>query len=261
MAVVDGGQTSTGWRCRRLMAMSKGELRDGADLVIDERQQSHPILASWQYGMGRVTSFMSEPLGPGTEQWSNWTDYSEFLGRAFARTAAKLQSLDVDLNRRKRTVTLSVRRLDGALDIPRAYRVDSLSMEKEPNPLQLLRTAPNLFESELQMRRDEDLRVVVESGAHRVRIADSARSDIAMETRVDPAATLDLTRLSDVSGGEILVPSTMSEQAAIVGEGELSFIVVRLWPWILLLALLVYLSDLLYRRWPRRPASPLTDSR
>ena len=63
---------------------------------------------------------------------------------------------------------------------------------------------------------------------------------------------LNLEALSEATGGlNLLELDDDSIALASVSSGELSFVVVQVWPWLLLLAILLYLGDILYRRWPR----------
>ena len=133
-------------------------------------------------------------------------------------------------------------------------------------PIRLKENAPGLFEATMPFPAQAAARVVVATSETsrnpRVqRIALPAKSDIANETQVDPATALDLARLAERTGGVHLASVDGNPPSGAVGDwltgnrGELSFVVTRLWPLLLLLALAAYLGELLYRRWPRGVAS------
>ena len=67
--------------------------------------------------------------------------------------------------------------------------------------------------------------------------------------QIDPASALDLAELAALTGGAVL--SGGDADRIVAGGGLRSHDVWRLWPWLLLAALLTYLGDIVYRRWPR----------
>ena len=83
------------------------------------------------------------------------------------------------------------------------------------------------------------------------RIAAAADSDRSGETQVAAAKALDLAALAERTGGALLSQAGLGAPSLAVSQGELSFVVTRIWPLLLLAALLAYLGELLYRRWPR----------
>jgi Mg-chelatase subunit ChlD len=57
-----------------LNAYVEADLRPRAEVLIEESGRAQPVLATWQYGLGRVTSLMTEPFGAGTRTWQRWPD-------------------------------------------------------------------------------------------------------------------------------------------------------------------------------------------
>ena len=242
-----------------LLGYSEVEARDGAETLLSAGQD--PILASWHYGLGRVSALMTEPVGEGTGRWRDWPDYGSFLGRLLARTAADNPPFRLTIKRRRHLVELTAERTshDTAL-VPTAELVDA-QRGSLPLPVEFKENAPGLFEATIALPTEEAARVEVAAAArHPVqRIALPAASDIANETQVDPVTALDLERLAARTGGVHLASVGGTPPSGPVGDwlagnqGELSYVVTRLWPLLLLLALASYLGELLYRRWPRGP--------
>ena len=242
-----------------LLGYSEVEARDGAETLLSAGQD--PILASWHYGLGRVSALMTEPVGEGTGRWRDWPDYGSFLGRLLARTAADNPPFRLSIKRRRHLVELTAERTshDRAL-VPTAELVDAEGGPL-PLPVEFKENAPGLFEATIALPTEEAARVeVAAAGNYPVqRIAVPAASDIANETQVDPVKALDLERLAARTGGVHLAsvggtpPSGPVGQWLAGNQGELSYVVTRLWPLLLLLALASYLGELLYRRWPRGP--------
>ena len=56
-------------------------LRPGAQVAVETETERHPVLASWRYGLGRVSAFTTEPVGEGTAPWREWDGYGAWLMR------------------------------------------------------------------------------------------------------------------------------------------------------------------------------------
>ena len=265
-----GGQ---GWwgdadpRVPALLGYSEVEPREGAETLLEADTGRDPVLASWHFGLGRVTSLMTEPVGEGTARWRAWPDYGAFLGRLLARTAADNPPFRLTLKRRRHMLELTAERTSHDVGLfPRAEMVGAEGASLISNAIDFKENAPGLFMAEIVLPPGETARVEVTTSLARAnqpvqRIALAAASDIANETQVDPATALDLERLAQRTGGVHLAGVHGTPPSGPVGEwlagnqGELSYVVTRLWPLMLLLALAAYLGELLYRRWPREIGS------
>ena len=230
------------------------ESREGAEVLLEVADTEHPVLSTWQHGLGRVTAFMSEPVGEGTRSWSNWDDYSEFLARILRRTAAESGDFDVDVRRRFGKTTVLANRTtpdESMIPFSQLYQLDSSALDEDVHTF--VETAPGLFEQEFHSQPSEDLLIGVSNSSNRKtwRTVSLANSDEVDEKQVDPDDTLDMGALSTLTGGITISDPETSLASASVSRGELSFAVIQVWPWLLLLALLLYLGDILYRRWPR----------
>ncbi len=126
------GRGGEGWWSninRRTMPPLSGYVettsRPGAEVLIEVQENAHPILATWRYGLGRVTSFMTEPVGEGTRSWDRWDDYGRLLARIVARSADDKEPFHYDLHRVDHELTVSAHRdsVDTAL-YPHAVFVD-----------------------------------------------------------------------------------------------------------------------------------------
>ena len=235
-----------------LSGYAQVEPREGAEVLIRLADARYPVLSSWRFGLGRVTAFMSEPVGQGTASWRDWKDYGEFLGRIVARTASDQEPFKLELKRRGDQAHLSARRYDADDSLlPVAQLVDDAGAKAGDGPLEMTETAPGLFEAAFAAEPDEALRVVVRPsrGAGAQRVGLPPFSDRFGETQVDPAAALNLEQLAALTGGAVLLSGDAGQVRA--GGGRKAGEVTRLWPWLLLAALLAYLTDIVYRRWPR----------
>lgn len=231
------------------------EARDGAEVLVEVSDTEHPVLATWRYGLGRVTTFMTEPVGEGTRNWSGWEEYPEFLGRIVRRNASFTNSFEIETQRRFGKTTVVANRVSpNEMLVPEAQLYELDSSPSNDDKFTFTETAPGLFELDLFANANEDLLIGVSDNLEGPtwRSASLAIDDEVQENQVDPMDALNLEALSEATGGlNLLELDDDSIALASVSTGELSFVVVQVWPWLLLLAILLYLGDILYRRWPR----------
>ncbi len=237
-----------------LLGYVEVESKDGAEILMEVTDTKHPILATWRYGLGRITALMTEPVGEGTRSWNEWAEYAEFLGRVFRRTSSDVSDFEVVTRRRFGTTSVIANRVtpnESSKPVASLHNLDSTLVDDTKHSF--TESAPGLFELTLSSQTDEDLYIGIANTADdRVwRSVSLANEDEVNENQVDPMDALDLNELSELTGGLNLADGEDSIATAGVSSGELSFVVTSIWPWLLLLALLLYLGDLLYRRWPR----------
>ena len=227
------------------------EARPSAEVLLEALPGGHPLLATWRHGLGRVTALMTEPVGAGTARWRDWSDYGALLARVLGRTAADNPPFTLTLARRHDTLTLSaLRTVRDSAPVPSGHLIDDAGTKVDAPQVVFRERAPGLFEARFRWPRSDAARVLVAAGRHTLRVAAAPASDSRAETQVDPRAGLDLPRLAEHTGGAVL--ASAADAGALGGNlGELAFVVTRLWPYLLLAALLAYLGEIVYRRWPR----------
>ena len=175
--------------------------RPGAQRVLETEDEAHPVLASWRYGLGRVTAFTTEPTGPGTQPWSDWDGYGEMLARILARTAAdSTAAFAYELQREPGGALLVAERRDAAERVsPSAERLLEGASSVE---LIFEQVAPERFEARIAWDGSQsgtDLRVITGlAGGSRTRLAldsltPASELQVAPDTRQRLAAVLALT--------------------------------------------------------------------
>jgi len=208
--------------------------RPRAETLLETAAGGHPVLATWRHGLGRVTAFATEPTGPGSDPWAAWDGYGPMLARVLARTARDgSEPYRYRLTRRRGELWLEARRRRPAP--PPTAAADGVAFDFRAR-------APDLFVASLPWPPAREARVVTGGGT---RLVSDAYGDVAPETMVEHA--LDLPALAARTGGRVL-PSGTTPAA---GGGTAPVSLTRLRPALLLAALLLFLTELLYRRWPR----------
>jgi hypothetical protein len=220
--------------------------RPGAERVLETAEGAHPVLASWRYGLGRVTALTTEPTGPGTAPWDAWDGYGAFLARVLRRTADDARApFAFSVLRRGARVELHAERRAPTSGVPAADWLTAGGAR----PLTFEERAPGHFVARLLVDPAAEARLVARAAgdpnAPAMRLV--CAPAVVPELNVDPAHALDLAALARATGGEH-GPASAAGGAPRAGGGVDPPAVRKLWPLVLALALLAYLLDILDRR-------------
>jgi Ca-activated chloride channel homolog len=236
--------------------------RPGAEVVLEVEGNAHPVLASWHFGLGRVTVLTTEPLGEGTANWRDWPDYGRWLARIASRTAGDLSPFRFTVERRDHELLVHARRYgDRAGLLPSA----SLAAGTRTTNLEFRQLTPDHFVATAIVSPRDAARISAKAATASgvtvgspVLLASDAAADVMAELQVDPDASIDLARLAEATGGVFAEAGAATPLAAVESRSAAatSLSLVELWPYATLAALLLYLGELAYRRWPR--SAPLS---
>ncbi|MCC7014411.1 MAG: VWA domain-containing protein [Planctomycetes bacterium] len=229
--------------------------RPGAEVLLEVRGERDPLLATWRYGLGRVTTFASEPVGPGTEPWRSWSGYGALLARVLSRTADDGRAkFAFRIERRGHELELLALRRPGIDDQPAARTVDADGATLRE--LRFEHRAPNVFVARWIAGAEREVRVLASSADDPreplQRLAASARDDEVDELAVDPRRVFDLARAAAVTGGELTPLEGLERFQPRAGGPERADRLRELAPWLCAVALAVYLFDVFHRRRDRR---------
>ncbi len=223
--------------------------RPGAEVVLRTREEGHPVLASWRAGLGRSTTFLTEPTGPGTDRWQAWDDYGAFLARVFARTSNDgIGPYHFRLEEDGRRLQVIAERRQSNASLPRG---DWWGEGEEPRALSFNERAPGYFVAELERDQGEAVRIVagtVAGDRGDVRLVSPANVERAPETQVDPQSALDMSALALATGGNEVPLAALSAFEPTTGGGAAPRSILELYPYCFLLSLILFLLEIFYRR-------------
>ncbi len=229
--------------------------RTGSEVLLETVAEKHPVLATWRYGLGRVTTLTTEPLGEGTEPWQKWSDYGNALARILQRSTADT-----------RDPFQYHAEFDGGDLVIHAVR-------QQPRVIATPDVDPRarFFESQDEVvfsRRSPDrylARMPIPPIGQSIRLETSASSTperwnlmavmspIASEEFVDPANSIDAETLITLTGGQRMSPTSVwSDAPASQANGNT---LLSLSPWLYALALFLFIAEIVVRRLPRRATS------
>ncbi|MBV9580345.1 MAG: VWA domain-containing protein, partial [Chloroflexi bacterium] len=211
-----------------------------------ETQQGHPLLAHWQYGLGRVVAWTSEAQQGWASQWANWSDAAQFWSQAVrwalpAPVQANFQP-SVQVQPDGRHVTLSVQAVgdDGRFADVQDTRATVSSPDGSARELVLPQRGPGVYSLETEVSGPGQYRVLFQQGQRQEVAAFTAPDSVERHTVGTNTALLD--QLATTSGGHALRAPT--DLAAGDGTGP----AIELWPWLLLAALVLLPLDVYLRR-------------
>lgn len=210
-----------------------------------------PLLAQWQYGLGRSVAWTSDSTGRWAKNWLGWQGFSKFFSQLVGWTfpGEETGGIEASFETVDGRTTLHVESVesDGS---PRDFYTTSAVLvgpELEPVAAELDQVAPGIYEADLGQ---------IESGAYAVRITQirpgaaalgrtvGLVAPIAAEYRVLGANQAFLATLRAATGGRAIG----SPEEPWVHDLRTTSSFTELWPWLLILALLLWPLDIALRR-------------
>jgi hypothetical protein len=222
-----------------------------AGRVVLSTHQGDPLLAAWQYGLGRTAAWTSDATGRWAQSWVAWGDFDRFWAQAVRWTIVERRDLPAEL-----TVTPEGEHARVALDVVAEgdipvngldAQVRVVSPAGEATQVTLSQRAPGRYEGRFEPAGE---------GAYLVRVSGSLAEDplLAFTTgwvrgyspeyaalEGDPAY---LTHLAELGGGRVLEDAVQSASHDVSGRGVRR----ELWPYLLALAALLLPIDVGVRR-------------
>ncbi len=221
-------------------------IRPTADLILSSAQ-GHPILASWRYGLGAVMAFTTHLSGDWTSELGRWPDYGTLLANLI-RTGSRPG--------KDTAVAIEFRHRPGAVEIQMDTRLPHVVNSAETLELTLMDSDGARRKMKLDPIRPDQWNARIEqlpSDTYTVEIRNSG-SDIVGQAALTVPPRREVTALEPdkdfflrVEGMQPLARENARQfrKASIVRPLEL-------WPVLVGIALVLFLSNVLLRRWPIR---------
>ncbi len=226
--------------------------RPGGQIVLVS-DAGDPVLAQWQYGLGRVVAWTSDATGRWGKQWVGWSDFSRFWQQAArwstsAGAGGALQSR-VELEAGTAHVSVDASAPDGSF----LNSLDASALVVTPAGLtttvQLRQTAAGRYEGEFPAPEEGAYLLSVQaSGAAIPGLSTTTGLVVPYSPEYRPTAdgSVLLQRLTALTGGRVISPE---ETRAPFAPGPRPVRnTIELWPLLLLLAILLFPFDVGLRR-------------
>jgi uncharacterized membrane protein len=121
-----------------------------AGRVVLTTHQGDPLLAAWQYGLGRAVAWTSDATGRWAQQWVTWEGFSRFWAQAVRWTIVEQADVPVEmvvsLEGERARLTVDTVDEDGAFVNGLDASVSVVGPDGEPVLVALTQTAPGRYE-------------------------------------------------------------------------------------------------------------------
>jgi Ca-activated chloride channel family protein len=234
----------------QLLGFLKTKARTGAETIL-KTSTGEPLLVRWQFGLGRVAAFLSDSRPRWSANWVSWKSYGTFWPQMVR-----------DMSRRDAVVRTGVKfGADGAAttvtyDINEGPDKTAATMLKAMEPISVMVTAPDRSTERVVLRQTapdhyEAAIQADQSGLYRVAASGTAtllpavgfvRSPEELKQQAVNVALL--AELSRVTGG--MVDPSVTQ--LLDPRGSQGLEVEPLWPYLLVLALLLNLFEVAWRK-------------
>src|SRR5690606_28649168 len=215
--------------------------------------EGDPLLAAWQYGLGRSVAWTSDATGRWAGSWVPWEDFARFWSQAvrWTITEGANQNVEVQVQQEGERVRVTVDALDEAGNYLNGVEMSAsvVAPDLTPTALELRQVAPGRYEATFEPEHE---------GAYFVRVAgageDGEEVSVAQtsgwvlayspEYRSFEGDPDYLAHIAGLSGGgvvdepaEVFAHTLRSERAS-----------QPVWPWLLLFAAALLPFDIAVRR-------------
>jgi uncharacterized membrane protein len=238
-----------------LRGYTRVRARETAELLL-ATPSDDPLLARWQFGLGRAVMFASDVKERWAAGWLGWPGYAPFwtrvvrdvMRRPDTRGGLRVErAIRADGQNEARIAFEAIDPAGGFADVapPRVEIAGGERIEEVVLP----QRAPGRFEATVPLAEGRDylVRAVVdraESLAPWLPLSAFALAPPADEYRFRPPDVAFLRALSEATGG-VFDPSP---ERVVEPGAQSSRVPVAVWPWLVGVALVLYLIDLLLRR-------------
>jgi uncharacterized membrane protein len=234
----------------QLLGYNGTTIKSAAQLVLVSPRDD-PLLAQWQYGLGRSVAWTSDSTGRWAKNWVGWQGFTRFFSQLVAWTfpgeeTGGIEASFESLGGKTRLHIESVESDGSPRDFYRTMAT-IVGPDLEPHEVLLDQVAPGVYEQDLGE---------IDSGAYAVRITQTRPGAAALGRTVglvEPVAAEYrllgvnlplLAALRAATGGrEIDLPTDPWKH-----DLGLTSSFTELWPWLLILALLLWPLDIALRR-------------
>ncbi|HJP89785.1 MAG TPA: VWA domain-containing protein [Candidatus Limnocylindrales bacterium] len=234
----------------RLLGYDGTTLKSAAQQVLVSTRDD-PILAQWQYGLGRSVAWTSDSTGRWAKNWVGWSGFTRFFSQMVSWTfpgeeTAGIEARFETLDGRTRLHIESVEADGSPRDFYRTFAT-IVGPDLAAHEVTLDQVAPGVYEQDLGE---------IDSGAYAVRITQTRSGaaalgrtvglvePVAAEYRLLGVNAPFLAALRSATGGADVQLATDPW----IHDLKLTSSFTELWPWLLVLALLLWPLDVALRR-------------
>ena len=218
---------------------------------------SDPILAQWQYGLGRAVAFTGDASSRWSPEWVTWEQFSRFWGQAVEWTITEnigqtLEARVIMQDNGQARLVVDARTDEGAFLNNLVLQSSVITPQNTSQQLRLSQTAPGRYETSFTPESEGAYFLAVNGegvSPDDTAVSVNERTGWVMSYSPEYAQTQPdealLARLASLTGGRSLAEEP---QAAFAVTQEPRTSAAPAWPFLLLIALLILPFDIAVRR-------------
>ncbi|MBE2224936.1 MAG: hypothetical protein IAF02_25570, partial [Anaerolineae bacterium] len=225
----------------------------GTAQVILDTHLGDPLLAAWQYGLGRTVAWTSDATGRWANEWVQWEGFPAFWAQAVRWTMAAERDSNVEtavtFNGEQAVLQVDTRDDNGAYLNDISMTANVIAPDGTVNTVALSQIAPGRYEADFTPTQDGAyfLRVNGEDPAGETVVGQTSGWVLGYSAEYQPTVSEMnvLTLLAEKFGGQDLTEAV----TAVFNHNLASESVSRpIWHWLTLIAVLLLPLDIAVRR-------------
>jgi Ca-activated chloride channel homolog len=223
--------------------------KDTAEILLEHQQedQHHPILARWQYGLGKTAVFTSDLKDRWAANWINWDGYGKFWSQLIRETMRPHDSEGFDFrvvrDDDKARIAITAVGRDGRFRNKLQPKVRVVAPDQSISTIDVNQVGPGSYESVLPLKQKGAylFRAFEEENAGPSRLLAYSYPE---EYHFYPPNIEALQNISQETGGKF----QPTAEEIFNTSTEVTVVPVELWQYFTFLGLLLYMVDVYLRR-------------
>ena len=226
--------------------------------IILATEAGDPLLSWWRYGLGMSVAFTSDAKSRWAAEWISWPGFNKFWAQVIRHTMRKSESkgFQINVQRHGETATVQIDAVDASGQFLNGAETKLTLIAPKLGELKLVaeQVAPGRYEAEIKTDQPGAFQVQIAQSKDGVALHQQSRGLIVGypdELRLRPTNEDFLQALSRATGG------TFNPAASDVFPNETETVsrVTPLWPYLLSVALMLFVLDVALRRMDFRLSS------
>ena len=214
--------------------------------VLLESNRKEPVLARWQFGLGKTAAFTSDLKNRWAADWLRWNGYSKFWSQLVRETMRNRDNSELDLHvvqdGYRARITVEAIDKDGRFRNSLDAQLRVVTPDQSISDVAVRQTGPGFYEADfaLTSKGAYIFRLIGESGA----VSRTLAYSYPEEFHFYPTNTAPLRAISEATNGKFQpAPEDIFRR-----DGQTTRVPLRLWPIFASLALFLYFGDVYLRR-------------
>ena len=230
----------------RLLGYVVTKAKPTAEVLLTESWTDEPLLARWQYGLGKASIFTSDVKTRWASEWIEWSGYAKFWSQVVRETMRRRndEQFDFKVSRKGDFAIVSINAVekDGRFRNDLKSEVRVIGPNQGVSVLDVPQVGPGKYETRMALQDGSyTFRASSDGAAGPIR---SLEYSYPAEYHFYPPDTQKLRAISSATGGAF---DPQGEEIFDAPGGSTEY-PVSLWPWLSALALILYIADILLRR-------------